>query len=292
MNKLLVIIVTYNAEKWLDRCFASLRESTVKPDVIVIDNGSTDGTLKWIWEHTSENVRIHPSGVNLGFGAANNIGLRHALERGYEYVYLLNQDAWVAPDCFEKLICAFEASKGDDHPYGILSPVQMEADLKKRDRRFQKHCGRAIDRSNAPIIEVPFVMAAHWMISCQCLRKVGGFSPAFTHYGEDENYIDRMQWHGLRSGVVRQAVAVHDRGSRIVPKPARMRLKYVGCTVAVSDPGRPLILTAALQPFIIAGMALKNFSAQMLRYLPQYFRDLHSLIAYRRDSRAEGAFLK
>lgn len=291
MNKLLVIIVTFNAEQWLDRCFVSLRESTVKPDIMVIDNGSTDGTLKWIWEHTSDNVRIYPTGTNLGFGAANNIGLRRALDEGYQYVYLLNQDAWVAPDCFEKLIKAFESTSVSDRPFGILSPMQMQSDWKTRDRRFQKHCGGKIDKSGFPVVEVPFVMAAHWMLTRQCIEAVGGFSPAFPHYGEDENFIDRMHWHQMRSGVVRAALAVHDRGERKSSKPARMKLKYVGCTVAVSDPGKPFILTAAWQPIKIVGMSVKNFSWQMLRYLPQYFRDLKVLKEYRSKSCSTGAFL-
>ena len=287
MNKLLVIIVTFNAGKWLERCFKSLESSSVQPDVMVIDNGSTDGTLKWIWDHTSDNVRIHPTGENLGFGAANNIGLRYALEQGYEYVYLLNQDAWVGPECFDRLIKAFQSSEG----YGILSPLQMQADMTHRDKYFQKHCGSRIDRSLTQIVDVPCVMASHWRLTRRCIETVGGFSPAFKHYGEDENYIYRAHWHGLRSGVVMSATAVHDRAERRADKASRMRLKYVGCQAAVSDPGCPVVLTAIWQPVKIVGMAIRNMSWQMLRYLPRYFRDLDNLLNVRREGRERGAYL-
>ena len=50
MNKILVIVVTYNAMKWVDKCFSSVRESTYPSGIYVIDNGSTDGTQHYIKE--------------------------------------------------------------------------------------------------------------------------------------------------------------------------------------------------------------------------------------------------
>ncbi len=75
--KILVIIVTYNAMQWAERCFASLRKSTVKPDMLVVDNGSNDGTQEYIQQHFPE-VIFHQSRDNLGFGKANNLGLHYA----------------------------------------------------------------------------------------------------------------------------------------------------------------------------------------------------------------------
>ena len=98
-NKILVIVVTYNGMKWVDRCLGSLSKSKIPVDVIVIDNGSTDGTPDYIAEYFPE-MKIVATGENHGFGRANNIGFRHAMKNGYEYVYLLNQDAWVFPDTF------------------------------------------------------------------------------------------------------------------------------------------------------------------------------------------------
>ena len=82
--KLLVIIVTYNAMQWAERCFSSLRNSIVRPDVFVVDNGSTDGTQIFVKEHYPD-VMFHQSEENLGFGNANNMGLQHALDYNYDY---------------------------------------------------------------------------------------------------------------------------------------------------------------------------------------------------------------
>ena len=48
MEKVLAIVVTFNGMKWLERCLGSLRDSCPRPDVLVVDNGSTDGTREWV----------------------------------------------------------------------------------------------------------------------------------------------------------------------------------------------------------------------------------------------------
>ena len=101
--KLLVVIVTYNAMRWAERCFDSLRKSTVVPEVFVVDNGSTDGTQEYIKKNYPE-VMFQQSNENLGFGKANNLGFQYALNKGYDYVYLLNQDAWIFPETLGGLV--------------------------------------------------------------------------------------------------------------------------------------------------------------------------------------------
>ena len=84
-RKKLVIVVTYNAMGWIDRCLQSVNDSQGNIDTIVIDNGSSDGTqqhIKTVFPH----VYFVQSQVNLGFGKANNIGFRHAIDNNYEYV--------------------------------------------------------------------------------------------------------------------------------------------------------------------------------------------------------------
>ena len=64
------------------------------------------------------------------------------------------------------------------------------------------------------IYEVKDVMAAHWLISRDCLLKTGCFSPTFRHYGEDDNYLDRAIFHGFKVGIIPATKAVHDRADR------------------------------------------------------------------------------
>ena len=200
MKRILVVIVTYNGMKWMDRCLGSIRGSSVPADVFIVDNGSSDGTPEYIASNYPY-VRLHCAGSNLGFGKANNLGLRTALDEGYDYVYLLNQDAWVYQDTFASLTAAMEC----DSSIGVLSPMQMTASGDRPDPRFAKWCPeKALGEYASPednggaVHEVPFVMAAHWMVSRACLEKTGGFSPSFPHYGEDDNFIHRALHHGFR----------------------------------------------------------------------------------------------
>ena len=75
MKEIFAIIVTYNGMQWIKHCIESLMESTVPMQIIVIDNNSNDGTLEFIKKNYSS-VITFPMNKNLGFGQANNVGIR------------------------------------------------------------------------------------------------------------------------------------------------------------------------------------------------------------------------
>ncbi|WP_294958691.1 glycosyltransferase family 2 protein [uncultured Fibrobacter sp.] len=218
-NSILTIIVTYNGMKWIDKCIHSVFSSSIKSDIFVVDNASSDNTPDYIATNFPQ-VHLVKSKKNLGFGAANNIGLQHAIDNGYDYVYLLNQDAWVKEDTFEKLISAQK-----NHPeYGILSPLQLESNESHFDFEFGKElsewnnnskvCEDLFFNQKKEVVQFPMIMAAHWLISRDCLIDVGGFSPAFYHYGEDNNYADRVRAKGYKIGVSMSSKAIHNREGR------------------------------------------------------------------------------
>lgn len=289
MPNVLVIIVTFNALKWIGRCLKSLEKSTLRSDVVVIDNGSTDGTLPLI-RTDYPGTRIIETGENLGFGAANNIGLRLALDGGYQFAYLLNQDAWLEKDTLEKLVAAHKPE------WGILSPVQLDA-RGRRDKQFDKKCGRYVDaalsgyHNERLVVEVPFVMAAHWLVSRKAIETVGGFSPAFRQYGEDDNWIHRLHWHKLLCGVVPAASAVHDRAGRRLPREKKMQLKCIATIVKVSDPNRSWDWMRVREVMELVGMGIKNLSAISWRFIPELRARFPELKAYRDASMEKGAFL-
>ena len=100
--KILTIIVSYNFEKWIERCLGSLKASSHPTDIIVIDNCSNDRTVEIIKAQYTY-VRLIENHANLGFGKANNIGMQLALQEGYDAVFLLNQDAWIGSDMLATL---------------------------------------------------------------------------------------------------------------------------------------------------------------------------------------------
>lgn len=209
------IVVTYNGKKWLDKCLGSLLHGDIKIRTIVVDNGSTDGSQAYIQENYPE-VEFVQSEENLGFGKANNIGLEKAKLMKADYVFLLNQDAWISPDCVPKLIEAQRQSP----EYGILSPIQYNGDGSDLDFKFHRFLGGAsgllmdllsTDRSLKDIYDIPFVNAAMWLISKKALQDLIGFDQIFDHYGEDDDMIARAVSLGYRIGVCPHAAGWHDR---------------------------------------------------------------------------------
>ena len=97
MIRIFTVIVTYNAmqSNWIDKCLRSLQNSTIASTAIVVDNGSTDGTCEYVPNTFPDAVWL-PQNKNLGFGQANNIGIRYALKNNADYILLLNQDATIS----------------------------------------------------------------------------------------------------------------------------------------------------------------------------------------------------
>lgn len=221
--KVLAIVISYNFERWMDRCLCSLRASDLKVDVMVIDNGSQDKTVERIRKDYPE-VRLIQNSTNVGFGRANNIGMKIALEERYDFVFLLNQDAWIDPNTVATLVALSEL-----HPeFGILSPVHLTGKGDRLDFGFADyaHLQHKTDVLASSYTEVSFVNAAFWLIPVRVLREVGGFSSLFYHCGEDLDFTNRLRYHGYKI-VYAPVFGYHDREKRAVTKPMEYRAKTV-----------------------------------------------------------------
>lgn len=220
IQKVLVIVITYNGMRWYDRCLGSLMQSSIPVDVFVVDNASTDGSADWIAEHYPQ-VYLVRSECNLGFGQANNIGLRYALENGYDYVFLLNQDAWLhKDDCIERLVETAESEQTEN--YMILSALWLYGKADRLTKGTPMHLAAMAQRGNdfasdlffkrtlQPIYQTDYIGAAAWLLSRQTLQTIGGFDPLFLHRGEDDNYMQRVRFHGGKIGICPYAVICHD----------------------------------------------------------------------------------
>lgn len=214
---ILVIVITYNGAYWLNKCLGSLSKSSVPLDVLVVDNCSTDDTITIIKQQFPE-VQLIESEENLGFGRANNIGLKKALEEGYDYAFLLNQDAWIEPDTVRILVETHQ----EHSQFGIISPIHLNGAETSLDRSFANYLSEASnaellsdlllpERSLQKIYTLTFINAAAWLISRRCLETVGGFDPLFSHYGEDQDYVQRAVYYHFKIGFTPYARITHDR---------------------------------------------------------------------------------
>src|SRR5580765_1135075 len=101
-----VVVVTYNALPWLEQALESVRGH----ETVVVDHGSTDGTLELVRARFPEARLVEQA--NVGMGAGNNAGMRVA---GGRYFFLLNPDAWAVGEGLDRLV-----EFADAHPHAAV----------------------------------------------------------------------------------------------------------------------------------------------------------------------------
>jgi len=224
-----VIISTYNGARWIEKCLKSIYASSIPVKVNLIDNVSSDNTLDIIRKHFPE-VDITPNHENIGFGRANNILLRKALDDGADFVFLMNQDAWVDENTIAGLVQIHH-----QHPeYGIISPTHLNGSGTAFDTLFGiycRHCpGLFSDlylQSAKELYSINFVNGAFWLVSRDCLLKTGLFDPIFPLYGEDLDFAARARVKGFKIGVAPAYRGFHDRDNRPASLVHARRIKKI-----------------------------------------------------------------
>ncbi len=210
---------------WLERCLDNLISGSGEPHIIVIDNNSKDDTVNFIKKNYPV-VQLIEAKKNLGFGQGNNVGLIIAVNSQADYIFLINQDAYVETDTLEKLINAHK----NNSEFGILSPIHLNGTGDEFDDHFYKFLLQSDiteiisseilnTKKSTNIINTSFVNAAAWLISRECLIKTGGFDPIFFHYGEDDNYAQRALFKGFKIGILTTTKIFHDKERSYMQEP-------------------------------------------------------------------------
>jgi GT2 family glycosyltransferase len=209
--RLSIVIPTWNGRALLEACLNSLRAQTWRNfEIIISDDGSTDGTLAWLAKHFPEVVVVR-SEENEGFVAAANRGIARALG---DWVFLLNNDVTLAEDGLEKLMAA--AEQGDA---AMLAPLVLWTE----DSRLVYSAGDRIGVNGRPESigyrlardtfvpsEHPFgVSGGYGLFRRDLLDAVGVLDPAFGAYFEDGDLCFRARWAGYEARLVPEALAWH-----------------------------------------------------------------------------------
>jgi GT2 family glycosyltransferase len=208
-----VIIVTWNGRRFLDACLRAVT-AQLHPDdeIIVVDNGSIDGTTVWL-RHAWSAVRLVALPANLGFAGGVNVGLRVA--RG-DLLLLLNNDAFVEPGCVPALVEALR-----DHPRsgavaGVLT-FDHRPDLVasagitacRNGLALDLWMGRAVQSLPAAPQPVMGASGGLALYRRMMLDDIGLMAPDFFNYLEDVDLAWRAQLRGWECLVVPAARARH-----------------------------------------------------------------------------------
>jgi len=283
-----IIIVTYNGVHWIDKCLGSIKNQPLVSNTIVIDNGSTDGTIEQIRLNFPE-VRLILNPENRGFGQSNNQGFKICLGEECKYVFLLNQDAWLT----ENTIAGLVNIHHEQTCYGILSPMHLRGDGQALDMKFATFLGQSENhelisdlytsrQEMNPVYSVPFINAAAWLISRDCFERVGGFAPIYHHYGEDMDYANRVLYHGFKIGICPNITIFHDRKNIItfpnINKPTEyLKLKKIWHLIYLTDIRHPLVTRYLKLLAITSKHIVKSLLRLKTAHLRIYLAELKTL---------------
>ena len=209
-----VIVISWNGGAVLRECLVSLAGQTLPCRVIVVDNGSIDGSQAIV--RGFPGVQLIENGRNLGFGEGNNIGMRAAMADQADYIALLNQDARADRKWIEALVQTAEADSTigavgsrillDSHP-GLLNSTGVLVNLSgcAWDRGFARADG-AMWRQPTEILAAS---GGAMLLRSEALRRTGLFDADYFAYFEDLDLGVRLWEAGYRVVYAPEAEVVH-----------------------------------------------------------------------------------
>lgn len=220
MTKLLISILNWNSSERTLECVRSLLANAgtgdYQADIRVIDNASRPEQAELLQQLPPE-VELLYNPENSGFAGGQNINIRYAMEHGYDYVWLLNNDTVVYPDTVDHLIAAMEADPG----CGAASPVILRLGQPGiTDFIGAVHDWKNIDtlRPDSPE-QAPQFLERHrqqvWavgtalMLRVATVRQIGGLDERFFAYYEDDDLGARLIATGWRTRIVLDARLEH-----------------------------------------------------------------------------------
>lgn len=218
-----IIILTWNGSKYLSKLFNSLQNLNYdqkKIKYIIIDSGSTDGTIKFLENLNWPNLQFVKLEKNIGFTSGNNIGLRSALENNAAYVVLLNQDTYVEPDFLIELIKTAESEKN----IGIVQSLILYYDQPKEIASTGNQLNylgfgwcalnhHPLASYQLPVTSYPnivFASGAAVLYKGELLNKIGIFDENYFSYYEDTDICLRAQLQHYQTVLAPHAICYHD----------------------------------------------------------------------------------
>lgn len=214
---IVIIIPNWNGLDFIADCLASLEDQTMRSEIIVADNGSTDGSLELI-KRDFPKVTIVELGTNHGFAGGVNAGIQAAIKRGAKSVALFNNDAVADPDWLKQL----QSSLDSHHQAGIVTSkiITMDGSALDSTGDFYSRWGLPFPRgrgeTNTGKYDQPeMVFGASGGASLYrvaMLEAIGLFDEDFFAYYEDTDLSFRAQLAGWEVWYEPKALARHHIG--------------------------------------------------------------------------------
>jgi hypothetical protein len=236
LSDVAVIIVNWNGKHYLEACLGSIADV---PSVVLVDNGSTDGSVAFVREHFPR-VRLVEHRQNLGFSAANNAGARAC---SGHYLLFLNNDTIVRPGAVERLRAAFdrdpaiaivgsrlELADGRVQVGSFGSPPTFAGEWRRIFLRRRSRVPAATAPDHDLSQYTSMVCGASLMIRREVLEALGGWPEEYFAYAEDADLCRRAIAMGHRVWYESAARILHFQGGSGKQRGAwgALRARYIG----------------------------------------------------------------
>lgn len=232
MSKVAIVYLIWSnePERYLERALQSIGAQTYsKTDtqLLVIYNSHKPDEPSQLplvqelvekYKPTLPLVTVLPQSTNLGFSGANNVGMKWAVDNGFDYVFLHNADGYLAPAAIEKIVLAMDNDKtiGQAQALTLLYPETHLINTTGNNLHYLNigSCGKfrqPIAKQNlAEVYDVGYVSGAATMMRIDLLKKYGLWYEEFFLYHEDTEYSLRLKIRGFRTVAVRDAIFYHE----------------------------------------------------------------------------------
>jgi GT2 family glycosyltransferase len=200
MPSVSAVVLTYNRKELLSECLAAISEQTFACNrIIVVDNGSSDGTAEWVADRFGETIELYRLPQNTGASGGFNMAMRIGYERGDDLIWVMDDDVVPGPEALERLIAAddFLADQDIKAPFVISNARTPEGKLTNvpqidlaayNDLAYQTWPA-FLERSLVPVRRATFVSI---LLKRDTLKRHGFPIAQMFMWSEDTEYTMRI----------------------------------------------------------------------------------------------------
>lgn len=216
MNEICAVVVTYNRKEKLEKCIHALQsQENACCDILVVDNGSSDGTEKMLTEKKAENIIYYNTGRNIGSAGGFSFGVKQGVLLGYKYLWIMDDDVYPEERALYELVKADSKLNGN---WGCLSSYVYWVDGKvcKANRQKKGLFSFVADREyqTSDLIPIKIASFASMYVKSDIVRQIGLPISDYFFYTDDYEFSARIS-KSFDSYVVVNSRVLHDMGANI-----------------------------------------------------------------------------
>ena len=228
-HKIAIIYLSFHCEPYIDDVVSALKKITYPKDkleFVIVDNPHPDygSSIRFIEDTVMPlsgkeipHVTLLAQKENLGFAGGNNEGIKLALANGFDYVYLHNNDGFMAANSLEPIITAMENDKTIGAAQSLMLLHPETEFVNSAGNAFQYlgfgFCGEyrlpLRDLNVPPVKEIAYASGAAIMMRADLLKQYGLWDSDFFLYHEDLEYSFRLRAVGYKIALIRDSVFYH-----------------------------------------------------------------------------------